>query len=1233
MDVNMDAAIEALQALHTLLAVPEAAALQQGLTPAALQQAAQEAQRLREAALRLQGCSRSALPKERAAQLLSLAASVSAQVYSLGHLESKQMSLSTPDFLHVGELHLRLVAPAAEACARLATALHASPAEAAQLVAATNAMQAVRAALGVLQQHGEDPAACKLLGEALVGSATDLVSVDGAGRVLTRRRGRARARDPAQRPTAVLLWLSATSNMLVRCLGLPLHGSVPAKTRRLLPAFARLCSRLLCEPAARLLVEAAYCGDSFLKHSEGVLHVLLHAAAEGAAELAATTAGGSASRVARGWDAADVAAAADALLSPVIWDNEMTRQAMLRAAFDVFSRLCQLFTSASTGTAAHGTGKETGSTAGPRHARRSQQLQHQGRPNTVSVSDLHDQLAAYAIRLTPLAVAALRRLALVHELAPALVADVFAAWAAAMELSHTVGFALRQPDCPTICSIAAAMQACMRLQPLQQQLEARWHAALPAATACQLARQVETLEDAVQPVWGQMCFAEPKGHKEGARGVQLLSSAGLPPATAADAAAALLRLHALGCQLLHWHVAGMSAAHLAGMLAAVAAPGSPGCPALLGPGLQGYCSALTILLAAARAPATCLPPLLQGPSATLPEAAVRAGLAAGSPPKDSTLGSPLLPAALGLGRPFCWVVLDEARRSPRLAAALVRSGLLADVLAAAASLGHDKQRAEKATWQPSSHVCPPPVVPGVTAASPRTCTFRNLYLWRGRAHYVAEGPLPDLSKLGLDFELWRPSAGSRVGPATFVTVVSPARFSALLASAGGSVPGAGSTAGLGRIPIAYFWRARKVLSDAVHGAVCDGQSTVPGKSNYYHFLAEHMPILSMSLCEQFGHCSQVANRSGLQIIDVTRGALYPCQMHQNYPPFYQEAIACLSDRPLLHLNGSTLRDRLTLVDTAWMGLGPRCRGIVDGCYPKKGGAPPGPRLPPTPALMAAWRRVLGQCFGFDPEAAAPLHPVRLLLVDRLYESGRHINNIATVLRALRSRFSPQQVQVQVEYMEGLSIRQQARLCSQATVLIHMHGAATGNLPFLPKGAQVVLLGPIPRRWPPLYGNILARDLEGVTDIALQYYANPDARRVQLLAESLADVAAAHPEVEELLANRTFMADFQTTFDCPPGRLMVPCRDWLQRQMNVALPPEVLVNMSEAAIEAAFRHQGQRWVPAPGGGATGGADGHAAHHAPLAPPLRPSRLPFVAAAASGACLLMWLAVLRPMLAAR
>ncbi len=142
-------------------------------------------------------------------------------------------------------------------------------------------------------------------------------------------------------------------------------------------------------------------------------------------------------------------------------------------------------------------------------------------------------------------------------------------------------------------------------------------------------------------------------------------------------------------------------------------------------------------------------------------------------------------------------------------------------------------------------------------------------------------------------------------------------------------------------------------------------------------------LLPPCCCFDAGHCDQYANRSALRIVDVRPSSQFVCHGNERYPPYFHEALACFSRHPLSHINGSELRSGLVHVDTAWMGLGPRCRGSVSGCYQAGG-----PRLPPTPGLMASWRRVLGQCFEFDPEAAAPLHPVRLLLVDRLYESGR-----------------------------------------------------------------------------------------------------------------------------------------------------------------------------------------------------------------------------------------------------
>ena len=132
-----------------------------------------------------------------------------------------------------------------------------------------------------------------------------------------------------------------------------------------------------------------------------------------------------------------------------------------------------------------------------------------------------------------------------------------------------------------------------------------------------------------------------------------------------------------------------------------------------------------------------------------------------------------------------------------------------------------------------------------------------------------------------------------------------------------------------------------------------------------------------------GHCAY-ADHTQLQIIDVNRRT--KCHERELYPPFYHESISCLSAKPFHHINGTILRSQLTLVRTGWLGLGPRCRGVPPGCYKRGSG-----RLPPTVELTATWRRIAGQCFGVDPDVQAPLQPLLLLVVDRLYASGRCVS--------------------------------------------------------------------------------------------------------------------------------------------------------------------------------------------------------------------------------------------------
>ena len=154
----------------------------------------------------------------------------------------------------------------------------------------------------------------------------------------------------------------------------------------------------------------------------------------------------------------------------------------------------------------------------------------------------------------------------------------------------------------------------------------------------------------------------------------------------------------------------------------------------------------------------------------------------------------------------------------------------------------------------SSHECPDSaVLPGTRPDFYRTCTFHNLYLWRGRAYYVHEGvnegsasgrfhrpevrlcgssslrrvPLPrthdalrlwcppagtappDLASLGLRFEpISRPLREKPEAVLEFMATVTTAAFSDLL-QRGAAGAGGGSAAPRGTIPLAYFQKGAK----------------------------------------------------------------------------------------------------------------------------------------------------------------------------------------------------------------------------------------------------------------------------------------------------------------------------------------------------------------------------------------------------------------------------------------
>ncbi|KAL4444320.1 hypothetical protein ABPG75_012057 [Micractinium tetrahymenae] len=449
---------------------------------------------------------------------------------------------------------------------------------------------------------------------------------------------------------------------------------------------------------------------------------------------------------------------------------------------------------------------------------------------------------------------------------------------------------------------------------------------------------------------------------------------------------------------------------------------------------------------------------------------------------------------------------------------------------------------------------------------------------------------PPLAYLGLRWEIW----SNLEKDDAVLELVQPIRPAAFLRLLAGTAPGGGAPAAVhAEMPLVVFWKPRKIWPLTLADSCSRGSG--PGRANFYHFFAEWMPALSYTLCEQFDvptvaperrACSlnwlslpllpglrhrSYSNRGQLQIVDVQRR--YGCHQRERYRLYYHEAVSCLSDKPLHHINGTALRDQLTLVRTAWLGLGPRCRGVPPGCYKAGSG-----RLPPTAQLTSNWRNLLGQCMGLDASAQAPLQPLQLLVVDRLYASGRHMLNVESVVRALRARFTPQHVDVRLAYLEGMSLKEQAALFAASSVVLHVHGAAISNYFSLLRHAVAVQLAPMLRHYrPSWYTDYLQEELAGISDIEVITWYSDDPWLAHLNTEKEAAELPFRPNHRRFVQNRTEYGHFLRHYSCPKWMRQEArgvCNALLY-QLNVVVPVEAAVNLTDRAVLRAFETQGRR----------------------------------------------------------
>ncbi|KAL4427306.1 hypothetical protein ABPG77_003215 [Micractinium sp. CCAP 211/92] len=468
--------------------------------------------------------------------------------------------------------------------------------------------------------------------------------------------------------------------------------------------------------------------------------------------------------------------------------------------------------------------------------------------------------------------------------------------------------------------------------------------------------------------------------------------------------------------------------------------------------------------------------------------------------------------------------------------------------AAAAATPPDLPPSQAECWEPKD---PPGTPPDARTA---WCRVSNLYLYQGTAYYVnaERRQLPTV----------------QYGRPLLPKAVTPDAFRALLA------PGADSQ----RVQRAY------VMRSSVQGHGCSQELAYV---NFGDGMTERITTLWMFLCQIMGHCSY-ADRSNLQLIDAVPRMCRPDDPPSGrdaYPAWYREVLSCISAQPVRHLNGSW-REAVVRVDEAWLGLGPRCRSHYGHCHDGSRG-----KAAPTPRLLASWRDTLGACLGFPTAHAAPVDPVRIMIVDRAYESHRHLLNVNTLLRALRRRYSPQRVAVSLHYMEDLSVAEQFRLWAQQTVVVHVHGSNIGHWQGLPHGAVVIKIAPFKDTYTDAaYGNYLARDYGPVNNLTWIPLVNIDPNYLHKATEHrpLSDPRykdfSDRDKLELLAANCGALQGEEKRKICERA---------IKFNMNLVVRPEALITRVDAAIQAAFAKQG-RQPPADLLASTAGTAGAAAH---------------------------------------
>jgi hypothetical protein len=334
----------------------------------------------------------------------------------------------------------------------------------------------------------------------------------------------------------------------------------------------------------------------------------------------------------------------------------------------------------------------------------------------------------------------------------------------------------------------------------------------------------------------------------------------------------------------------------------------------------------------------------------------------------------------------------------------------------------------------------------------RVCTFHNLVLWNGTFYYVTDYgerhvlPEVQMSYVGMEPFVTYTNVTERVKPVT------PADLDRIMQEDE-------------RDPLVRFETTPKIVMEEVLLVF------LSYTNNYGHLMGEAAPILHNILCMYLGRCSfGEASRRKLQILLYNRDR----EVTNMMPSAIREELwPCFSQMPLLRANDRRLNHTIVLVNKMVAGVGPHCRGFP-WCRARFS------KAPVLPAVIETWRKRAAQCARLPEVKKADPDQPDIVIINRPLAHGRSFINAEEVAQQLAADFP--QANVRIEILDSATLAEQAAKYQEADILLQMHGAALGNLIFLPTGAVYIDAVPIHNSDKHAWAEFMAQDFNHVLQL-------------------------------------------------------------------------------------------------------------------------------------------------------